>query len=77
MSKPEINQSKFGDGNEFIEDSDYRIYHKTCTECGEKFKINIPKHYFNEKGEIDNLPTGITKEIIEDIIAKDKCANCK
>lgn len=76
MSKPEINQSKFGDGNKFIEDSEYRIYHKTCTECGQEFNLNIPKHYFNEEGKLDNLPLSIEKKTIENIMERTTCDDC-
>jgi hypothetical protein len=69
MSKQEVNQSKFGDGNEFTEDSEYRIYHKTCTECGKEFKLNIPKHLSIEKKTIKNI---MERTTCDDCTTKEK-----
>jgi len=74
-----ISPSLLERAKEVNEDKEYVIFTKDCDTCKKEYRLNIPRHYFNEKGEVNSksLPDGVTAEMIEDSIKRATCENCK
>lgn len=64
--------------NEYQDSGKYKQLEKTCSECNEKFTLNVPLSWFDGNGKIKerNLPSGISLLVAQESLHDTVCGNC-